>query len=239
MKYIKKIITIFFLGFASISFAQTLPTNDDDLDISTGLSLYGEGKIDEAIEHLKKVAARNNTTSMVYIAQIYLAKGKTEYNIKEYIQWLKKASDLGDDEAAYTLGFIYYQDDLVPKNIKLAISWWNRATELGEKNSPYNIAIIYINGDGVPQDITIGMKWLERAIALGNGQAAYTMGGIYYNGKDHVKQDVNRAIRFFIKADELGSLDAYKFLEKLLIDKAIMQNENLKKLLNDWYQTTF
>ena len=62
--------------------------------------------------------------------------------------------------------------------------------------------------DGTPR-FSSAVTLMERGVEAGNADAAYRLGTIYQDGSGHVLPDVNRAIKWFQKAGELGTYAAY------------------------------
>ena len=70
-------------------------------------------------------------------------------------------------------------------------------------------------GDRRKRSVESALSALELAASCGSGEAYLMMGDIAHHGKWDVAQDMQRAVKLYIKAAELSSAEAYRILGEL------------------------
>lgn len=114
---------------------------------------------------------------------------------------LRKAAE-SLPEAMCTLALFLSEGIVVEKNMDEAISWYIRAVETGDAESMRVYGRMLLLGDGIPQDVEEGKKWLVNAFEKESEEATYILGLHYYE-----EQDFHKAVKYFIKGHEMGSVD--------------------------------
>lgn len=122
---------------------------------------------------------------------------------KEAYKWYVKMAEKGNTEAMFDAGVMCFNIPKV-KMPDMQIKWYKKAAVFGNAQAQYFYGIYCLDYDGHAK----GMFWLEQSANNNYPNAFYELGLIYYNGDYSERVDFNRAMKFFIKAAELGHLQA-------------------------------
>lgn len=152
----------------------------------------------EAIKWIRKAAEQGNSEAQLKIGACYLEGKGVNQRDDEALYWLQKSGEQGNSEAQIKLGDYYYDKGEVTA-FSEALKWYQKAGKRGEKDRKEkmdncNVFVKAINGD------------TEAQIAV---FLAYT-GGLY-----GVKEDLDEAKKWLIKAADSGSPEAQGLLGAL------------------------
>ncbi|MCZ6642694.1 MAG: hypothetical protein O7F71_14035 [Gammaproteobacteria bacterium] len=127
------------------------------------------------------------------------------------IDWLSGIAELGDPYAQLLIGTVYSDFAKPPKNPERARDYFNKAAEAGLAEAQFRFARIEIENNNLSH--AIGM--LANAASQNHPRANDLLGEYYHLGK-HVPENQTRAIGYFQRAIDGGSLTARNNLAWLL-----------------------
>jgi TPR repeat protein len=137
-----------------------------------------------------------------------LGIGMQQPSPKEALQWYKKAAEKGSLDAATNIALMYDDGIGIPKDPAQAMIWFRKAAEGGDGTAQYNLALIYGRGKEVPKDYKESLRWLTTAADQNVLPAIVDLAAFYLHPPDGTPPDVSRAIHYYKKAADLGSLSA-------------------------------
>jgi hypothetical protein len=182
-------------------------------------SLYEQGAtpvgvdIHMAMKYYEKAAKLGNERGYFLLAFIY-QKGFSGIPVDQE----KAANYLAIAVAGNNSGILldlgcYYRDgsDGLPQDINKAIECFEKIKHKSP-DAMFMLGNLYINGvGGIGVDQKLGKAYMERASALGHITATLWLGNFYRDCKMSQK-----AIEYFEKAGNLGSIEAHTFLAHFL-----------------------
>ena len=128
-----------------------------------------------------------------------LDSGNTKGAFKEF-QSLAKS---GDVDSQTILGEMYLDGIGVEQNTKKAYYWIQKAAQSEDKEAQYLLGFMYENGIEVKQNVAVAISWYEKAASKGDTMAMYNLANIYKNGANGVEKNMDKAVSFFQKVEEL------------------------------------
>jgi hypothetical protein len=163
----------------------------------------------EAIRLLRKAADQGSMAAQESLG-IFSAMGigMEQPSPAEALVWYKKAAQQGSLDAATNIALMYDDGRGVPKDPAQAMIWFRRAAEGGDATAQYNLALIYGRGNEVPQDYKESVRWLTAAADQNVVPATLDLAAFYLHPPDGTPADVARAIHYYEKAADLGSVPA-------------------------------
>ncbi len=138
----------------------------------------------------------------------------------EALQWYKKAAHQGSLDAATNIALMYADGRGVPKDPAQAMVWFRQAAERGDATAQYDLALIYRNGEIVPRDDKESVHWLTAAADQNVLPAMLDLAASCLHPPDGTAPDVGRAIHYYEKAADLGSVPAEAILGNIFADGA-------------------
>ena len=135
------------------------------------------GDYETAREAWLDLAARDNTSAMLNLANLYAQGQGVEADPVEAVQWLEKAAALGDSRAQFELGMAHENGIGVERNPRAAADWFRKAAEQGDKEAQFNLAVMLATAHGAgltessPEQRTEAVAWLKKAAAGGHPDA--------------------------------------------------------------------
>lgn len=138
---------------------------------------YKLGDYETAREAWLDLAARDNTSAMLNLANLYAQGQGVEADPAEAIQWLEKAAALGDSRAQFELGMAHENGIGVERDPRAAADWFREAAEQGDKEAQFNLAVMLATAYGAglnessPEQRTEATAWLKKAAAGGHPDA--------------------------------------------------------------------
>lgn len=167
----------------------------------------------KAFDLFNKSAEQGNARAMYGVGHAYITgKGATR-DEKTGMGWYRKAAEKGDLQAMGNV--CTYEFHM--KNWDDAFNWCNKADAAGSdnKNISYSLGTIYLRGLGKQEiDNAKAFTYLSKSSAIGNPYADFQLGQMYEYGL-HVREDRNKAIEYYRKADAGGVKGAQGKLIKL------------------------
>ncbi len=137
------------------------------------------------------------------------------------LEWHKKAAQQGSLDAATNIALMYADGIGIPKDPAQAMIWFRQAAEGGDATAQYNLALIYGKGKGVPQDYKESLHWLTAAADQNVLPAALDLAAFWLHPPDGTAADVGRAIHYYEKAADLGSVPAEAMLGNIFANGAL------------------
>jgi len=162
-----------------------------------------------ALRLLRQAADQGSMAAQESLA-IFLAMGigMEQPAPSEALEWYKKAAQKGSLDAATNIALMYADGLGIPKDPAQAMIWFRRAAEGGDATAQYNLALIYGRGKEVPQDYKESLRWLTAAADQNVVPATLDLAAFYLHPPDSRPADVARAVHYYQKAADLGSVPA-------------------------------
>ena len=154
---------------------------------------------DKAAEYLTKAAEAGS-----FDAYHVLAGGYKNSDPARSIEYLEEGASRRNTTCMRRLGD-YYKDGIgVEADIDTAVFWYEKAAKAGDAQGYNDIAYLYIVGEAVPLDYSKAMEYYRKSVdELGYGSNAELIGWWYHQG-ERVEKDDDEALKWFLKAGELG-----------------------------------
>lgn len=126
----------------------------------------------------------------------------------EALEWYKKAAQQGSLDAATNIALMYADGTGIAKDPTQAMMWFRRAAEGGDATAQYNLALIYRRGKDAPENEKESVHWLTAAADQNVLPATLDLAAFYLHPTDGTPADVAKAIHYYKKAADLGSVPA-------------------------------
>lgn len=99
--------------------------------------------------------------------------------------------------------------------------------ESGDAEAQYNIGWMYLNGYGLMMNDSKALAWWQRASDQGYTDASFSIAMLYSLGEGQVKQDMDKAVEYYLMAVEDGHEDANMIIRSMLArdDKSIRERK--------------
>ena len=147
---------------------------------------------------------------MLDLGRFYEQGVGTARNYTKALEWYEKAAQAGQAAGFYNSGVCYEVGMGATANPAKALQNFHKAAEMGMTLAMHKIASMCFTGTGVTKDTATGILWLEKAANAGMAVAANDLGAIYVSGLLGQKKDEKKALSFFMKAADLGNIDAIR-----------------------------
>ena len=138
---------------------------------------YKLGDYESAREAWLDLAARDNTSAMLNLANLYAQGQGVPRDPAEAAAWLVKAADLGDSRAQFELGMAHEKGSGVERDPRKAAEWFRKAAEQDDKEAQFNLAVMLATDYGAglsessPDQRAEAIDWLTKAAAGGHPDA--------------------------------------------------------------------
>lgn len=151
--------------------------------------------------------------AMLFIATLYIKGLGFEVNGEKAAEWLQKAADLGDASAQFNLALMYSKGDLIARDFDKALPLAKAAAEQGHDKAQQ--LIDNLKESERDEWMRQGVEYYKRgdfqnaaflfrqSAGSGSAAAAFNLGLCYENGEG-VRQDYQKALRWYTKGAELG-----------------------------------
>jgi TPR repeat protein len=175
----------------------------------------------KAFKCYKKASKYDDVDGLVHLA-FFRAHGiGCKVDSYESERLLKRAVELGSEGAMFQLGYslLLKKQTLGQKEVQdEALHLFTMAEERGCKDASVLKAVITIIGcSSVPKDVQKGTKILEEVSSTGNVSAFQSLASLYFCGIE-IQKNVQKALEYYCRAIDLGSISASVELGKLLLD---------------------
>ena len=173
---IRTFISCLVLLFCSVSpsYSNSFEEGRDENSVQAIQSLQAYAKYKmadyhEAREIWLRLAAKNNTTAMINLANLYDQGQGVERDLAKSVVWLKKAAVLNDTRGQYQLAMAYEKGLGVQRDLKQAAYWLGKAARLGDETAQFALGVMLATnyGEGLStssqQQRIDAKKWLQKA----------------------------------------------------------------------------
>lgn len=207
--------------------------NNYDQAMSLYLQAYNHGDIEAGIKYLEflniedsintYIALANDSNSLSAIMELCLIYSKGRGCVKKDLAllqvWTSKLEKYSTVQTDKFLGEIYLTVFYGIDNIEDGISYLKKSVKKGNAEAQFQMGGCYISGLGVARDLYNASKHLEQAVQGNHVDAMYVLGNLLA----YQKSDEDSYIDLYIRAADLGSLDAMNALGEYYINKGECQ----------------
>ncbi|MDR2892023.1 MAG: sel1 repeat family protein [Deltaproteobacteria bacterium] len=155
-------------------------------------------------------AEKGNSGAMLTLGRFYEQGIGIARNYTKAMEWYEKAAKTGQPEGYYNLGVCFEIGIGVTADASRAFIHYQKAADLGLAQAMYKLSSLCIAGIGTSKDVARGMDYLKQAAEAGMSVAANELGVIYLSGLIGQKKDEKMALTMFMRAADLGHLEAVK-----------------------------
>lgn len=114
-----------------------------------------------------------------------------------------RACDLKDAGACFAVAHSYLRE-LGREDYDKARGFFQKACELDNADGCSNAGALHYNGRGVKQDYGVARGFFERACELGGAEGCRHLAMVYEDGRSGVKQDLQKANKYYKKSCDLN-----------------------------------
>jgi len=155
--------------------ADNLASQQEVLNLQSGLTAYYEGAYSEAYRFLAPLAAQGDPRAQVRVARMLITARGVQRDEGEAIRLFSmalpqvqlSASD-GKAWAQSDLGDYFHDGWVIDKDYRNAVYWYRRAAEQGYAPAQNILGWLYMQGHGVNPDEEMAIKWFRRAAEQGD-----------------------------------------------------------------------
>ncbi|WP_312357041.1 SEL1-like repeat protein [Sphingobacterium multivorum] len=209
---------------------------DNETLLENGKKLEAEGKISDAIRLFSIGADRGSADCQYLLGNIFTDDDYEGMDIEKGKSFYEKAMAHDHAQAWNNWGFLYATGHGVAFDVSKALKAYQKSAALGEAQAMSNLGNWYYEGEYVEQDYALALDYFKQAEKAGIYNDAQ-IAEIYYQGQDYanllrylkkdttnqfsaiyygilyeegfgVKQNLQKAIRYYEKANE-NSVYAY------------------------------
>lgn len=196
-------------------------------------SFFEEGKINEGYDFMEKAAEAGYPEAQFQLACSII---EMKYNrpLDEGLMWMNKAAEQNHIFAINNLAMCYQMGNGVDVDYAKALSLLEKAANLGDMMAYYNIGQAYVFGLGVKKDVLKGLSFIQKAAESeveGCEHAQYFLGQVSESGMqdEGISPDLNKAIKWYMKAAEHEDREAIKALQRLKVIDGDFDDEEIAK----------
>ena len=196
-----------------------------------------ENKFEEATVLYQKAADDNDAYGMWRLSKAYGNGDGIEFNKEKALEWLQKAADNGCEEALSDLAFAHlYGWYNLPIDTLKGVNLIKQL--LQTSNNPYALSrcsMIYADGYGkyFEKDYNEVYKVLQKVTDKEDPIYNRMMGLVYLNGSSSIDVDVEKAIEYLKKANELGDQTAAYHIGALYAEGKRLSKDYKKAI--EWF----
>lgn len=202
MKYIKLILTIYFVIFVpSFILLASNPEN-----------IYEE------------ILEKEKTDPLFILGMQHLFEKSTEKDTQIAILLLEEAGESGNSIALYNLGYFYGLGIGVEANGIKALEYFKRSSEKGNSFATTMLAHMYINGEIVEKDYKKAAELYKIAVEKENSFAMSQLANLYLKGKG-VEKNPQKAINLLQRAVVLKNTDGMNNLALLYLKGKVIKRD--------------
>lgn len=165
-----------------------------------------------SLELAKMAADKGYIRSYYFVGNHYYNGIGTKRDEIEGVNWITKAAVAGNVNAMERLYFILKNKKSFNYNSDTALSWLKKSAELGHSDAQYQLGMQFIEGDLVIKNNNKGIQWIMKSIQNNNTDAMIYLGDIYYRKNEILPHNIELAKKYFKRAADLGSADAFDYL---------------------------
>ncbi len=186
---------------------------------------YGKGvekNMDESIRLYRQASEKGYAPALHTLAYFYARGIHLEENLNEAINLYRQASQRSYAPSLIALADLYLSGKGVERNIKTALEFYTKASQLGYVLATLKLARLYEGKKEVSRNLNTAVDLYNQIISNNESTsrkqlviALNALGHIYRIGGDGIEQDINRAVKLFHKAGQLGYVPALTSLAYL------------------------
>ena len=164
-------------ALAQDTFGSRDQASTEAVESLNAYAAYKLGDYDTAREAWLELAAKDNTSAMLNLANLYAQGQGVARDPAKGVQWLEQAAALGDSRAQFELGMAHENGIGVERNPRAAAQWFRKAAEQGDKEAQFKLAVMLATDYGAgltessSEQRTEAMAWLKKAAAGGHPDA--------------------------------------------------------------------
>jgi hypothetical protein len=170
------------------------------------ISLAGGNRAAELLR-LRRCAQLGHPDSAYQLGYLLLNGLDLAQDSIQGVAWIEQAAAQGHCDAQWTLALCYREGNGVFKSYARTLEWMRKAALQGDAQAQTSVGRIYCKGEGVQPDLAEARRWFQLAAAQGDSQGQYLLGKMLAEGKGG-PVDRDRANALFVRASQLGNLDA-------------------------------
>lgn len=228
---------------------QTMLSDPNEL-YEMGSNLLGNGNpedLEKARYYLERAATLGNKSANFALGSIYMNAIGVEQDLQIALNKFKKAgandlvSNLNGMINNFGNDYKYISEIDKSNNIQISVPQYvlenenNKSkqedlekpqTMISDSNELYKMGSNLL-GSGNPEDLEKAKVYLEQAAELGNKSASFTLGSIYTNAIG-VKQDLNKALEYYKKANAEDQINLINSFISNGIDIPTLDNDSGK-----------
>ena len=155
--------------------ADNLASQQEVLNLQSGLTAYYEGAYSEAYRFLAPLAAQGDPRAQVRVARMLITARGVQRDEGEAIrlfsmalQQVQLSASDGKAWAQSDLGDYFHDGWVIDKDYRNAVYWYRRAAEQGYAPAQNILGWLYMHGHGVSPDEEMAIKWFRRAAEQGD-----------------------------------------------------------------------
>ena len=155
--------------------ADTLASQQEMLNLQSGLTAYYAGAYSEAYRFLAPLAAQGDPRAQVRVARMLITARGVQRDEGEAIrlfsmalQQVQLSASDGKAWAQSDLGDYFHDGWVIDKDYRNAVYWYRRAAEQGYAPAQNILGWLYMHGHGVNPDEEMAIKWFRRAAEQGD-----------------------------------------------------------------------
>ena len=155
--------------------ADNLASQQEVLNLQSGLTAYYEGAYSEAYRFLAPLAAQGDPRAQVRVARMLITARGVQRDEGEAIrlfsmalQQVQLSASDGKAWAQSDLGDYFHDGWVIDKDYRNAVYWYRRAAEQGYAPAQNILGWLYMQGHGVNPDEEMAIKWFRRAAKQGD-----------------------------------------------------------------------
>ena len=155
---------------------------------------------EENIAWIQRHAAKGRAWACSNLAVRYRDGDGVEKDDEKAFFIFEEAAHQGYVPACHELGACYYLGRGVERNYALALEWYGRGVKAGFALSQYHLARAYFDGLGVEKNIAEGVRLFRLSADQGFFEAQHILADCYWEGIGPIKQNLETAITWYLKA---------------------------------------
>jgi len=180
------------------------------------------GVFAEEPEYLKWIKqGRKGNVEKQYLAGLayYKGIGGAQKDYKKAYKWFEFAARNGSLAAYVSLGDMHFFGYLSSADEKKAFDWYLKAAKKGNAEAMEKIGDMYLHSRFLGQNYFEAAKWYKRAAGKSVSPGASSkLARLYYLGGKHFNRDEKKALKYFLRAFELGDYNVAHYISGIYED---------------------
>lgn len=228
-------LIIVLMPLCVISYSIVLLRNHKiENDLKNGKKAFDEHRFEDAFKSLQYPASHGYPEAQFLLGMCYYNGDGIKRDIYEAVKWFRKASEQGNSEAQFKIGMCYLEGMEVNQREDEALYWLQKSAEQGNSEAQIKLGDYYYD-KGEVTAFSEALKWYQKAgkkgekdrkekmdncnvfvkAIKGDTEAQIAVFLAYTGGLFGVKEDMDEAKKWLIKAADSGSPEAQGLLGAL------------------------